>query len=411
MRKYSIQSSGKNINFNYQMLILLVFVALLVSFCTAPKTDNTAQQQVPKKTTQISSADIDSSMNRAFRFLARTQQGDGTWIYQSAKDKAFKRILGKKHPPLYGVMNVIVSLQHTPYQKTDTYRKGLKYILENQLNSDPYWTYDGKDHAYSKDKMYIEAYKFDPKNPPLLEPDIGMISLGWMATAANLQISEATRQKVVAELEKYKDKETGLYKGFLDDYYGDLGWSWYDYGNEPSIGANIQLLGAFEQRGIDGTALNEAIVKAMQVKDYWKQPDYFRLLSVMADMASNGVMHNCESCKPIMKQLISDFEQEFQNQSYKDLVNTELACYIKAKSHLCFLEDQTCKEGLKAAVIELCERQRLDGSWKVAGLYEAGYFPERAKEEQWKYHEFFGSSAETTSIALKALYFYKNLSK
>jgi hypothetical protein len=84
------------------------------------------------------------------------------------------------------------------------------------------------------------------------------------------------------------------------------------------------------------------------------------------------------------------------------LSDIELAAYIKAKSTLLMqLKSSGSENGLALLATELCRRQANDGSWKAGPVYQANYFDNNP--EAGSRLLFFGSPAETTAIAVKAL--------
>lgn len=398
----NILSVRTNIKFSVCVLSLTVLFCWIMTACENP--------QEKAKLEQLEH--INSSIEAAFNYLKTTQEKDGSWPYYSAKDRAFTKQFSLEQPRIGGNMKLCMALLNTDFAQTATFEKGLNYILDNKQEEAHLWAYDGKKHEYSKDRVkaneVLTGEPLDYENLPLLEPDTDGTSVALILLGEKMKLTEKDYQTSKALYDAYLD-ENGLYKTFLDNYYGEQGWRVYDYATKPSIGVNLTILGFFDKYKLPSSNLVKAFNQYLTDKNYWKKPDYYTSLPILANMATDNVELGSSQSFVYLERFLTDYEANFKFKNWPKQVTTELAAYIRAKSFWCIKKKE--KGALLAdAVAELRKRQTVKGGWKAAGMYEAGYFPD-VKGHEWQHHEFYGSPAETTAMSIKALWTYRQMLK
>ncbi len=356
--------------------------------------------------TTLKADSIKIAVEKAFAYLQKAQEQDGSWPYFSGKDRALGKRYSRPQPRLGGNIKTLLNLKNTPYEQSDLFRKGLAYVTSLKEDTAHFWAYDGKHHEYSnyhvKINEILTGKPLDPNNLPLLEPDTDATSTALILLGEQMELSKRDYESIKQVYDKYLHQ--GLYRTFLDDYYGERGWWYYDYDRLPSIGVNVVILGFFEKYDLPYRDLMAGIDQYLTNKQYFKRPDYYTSLPILASMALDNVEEGALQSKKYVKRFLRDYER--LGMEVGMLVNTELAAYIRAKVYVCQEEGGDCSVVLREAVKELLDRQNREGYWKAAGAYEAGYFPQ-LKGKEYKHHEYYGSEAETTAYAIKALWTYR----
>jgi hypothetical protein len=156
---------------------------------------------------------------------------------------------------------------------------------------------------------------------------------------------------------------------------------------------------------------------------------------MLAYLASNAVESGAPEAGELMRRFLADFakgagaDAEFASR----LHTADLAAFVKARAHACLLDRSPCRD-LDGSVFQLARRRKADGSWDAAPFYEYdvnqaaleaflerrefavrrkrggfAYDVEKALAAPGTTHYDDGSPAETTSFALKAIVFYREL--
>jgi hypothetical protein len=196
---------------------------------------------------------------------------------------------------------------------------------------------------------------------------------------------------------------------------------------------NLRVLAFFGRHGLDRASLVEALGRAVRRDRYWEDDPFYRALPSLAYLASNAVEHGAPEAVQLLQRALADFAASAgSDESFAGKLGTaELAAYVKARSRLCLLDRSPCRD-LDMVVFELSKRRQQNGSWPIAPFYGHDANPEAlaAFTERRDYalprerggvgfdldralaeaaHFYYGSSAETTSFALKALVLYREL--
>jgi len=320
-------------------------------------------------------------IERASSFLERTQRADGSWVSYKARDSLFSE--PEEQPSIYPSMIILMALKGTGYSDGVMAKQCRHYIKINMLDNH-LWSLDGKGHDFT--------YKYD-RYPCLVEPDSDTTAVGWLLTGNSLD--KEMLPSIAKIYDKYRADDGAFKSYFLGLMYGERSCP-ADYDNSPSLGSNINILAFFSAFGIETENLLRGIEKMTAEERYWERAVYYKKLPYLAYLASNAAECGTESARSLMETFLRDFEATDAYKTPAEWETLQLAAYIKARSHLCAISKES-PHHLVPLVRELMQRQREDGGFPASPVYEAGY------------GLYFGSSAETTAIALKAINDVKTL--
>jgi hypothetical protein len=265
-----------------------------------------------------------------------------------------------------------------------------------------------------------------------LEPDADDTAVALTVLAGRISIPDRQLQELRIRF-RHLLAPDGLYVTWFDGYHGEKGF--VSDPNVPSLGVNLNILGFFGKYGFDRSRLLEALRARMQEEEYWKTTPYYRTLPVLAYLASNALEHGTPQARELLRRFLADLAMVEGPVSTlaPRLRNLDLAAYIKARSHLCSLDRDPCRD-LDDAVRELAQRRNRDGSWYPSPFYEYDVNPralvafldrrgfmipredggvafdvDRALSSSGTVRYYDGSPSETTSFVLKALVLYRDL--
>src|SRR5262249_53286583 len=153
------------------------------------------------------------------------------------------------------------------------------------------------------------------------------------------------------------------------------------------LGVNIDVLAFFERYGLDTGPLRRGLEDALAVHEYWKDAIYYRSTAVLAFLAATAVQNGAPSAAPLLDRFLHHHQRALREAGPPTAV--EVGAYAAAASERCRARADDCA-GLRPSIAGLLGRQRDDGSWPAAPLYEAS-------------HGYYGSPAETTAIVVRAL--------
>jgi hypothetical protein len=352
---------------------------------------------------------LDEYIGAAGAYLASTQAEDGSWDYFHSRTPDFAK--PEPHARLFGTAMVLMNLTHTGFEASQTFARGAQYLKERQ---GPRLTWA----LYEPGQFGADV---------TFEPDADDTAVALTVLAGSMPVSREQAAEVRAILDQHR-APGGLYRTYFDGFHGAKGF--VPDPNPPSFGVNLNVLAFLGRYEMDRTRLVESLRVAMEDDRYWEKTPFYRSLPVLACLASNAFEHGAAEAQEILKSLL---EAGDQVASDPRLHNLELAALVKARSHLCLLDADPCRD-LDPLVRELAQRRAADGSWDPGPLYEYdvnhealrafvegkgfrvprsrggfAYDVERALASPGAARHYDGSRAETTSFALKALVFYREL--
>lgn len=357
---------------------------------------------------------LDDFVDKAGAYLASSQEGDGSWPYFHSKSRTFED--QEPHVRLFSTMITLMNLTHTPFEASATFERGSDFV-KRRMTPGFVWA------------LYEPGTFGDAS---WTEPDADSTSLALTVLSGRITVPAADLKKVRSLMDRHRTS-AGLYRTYFAGFHRDKGF--VPDPNAPSLGVNLNVLaflGKYEQ---PRATLVQGLRDAAQGERYWEKTPFYRSLPVLSWLASNAVEHGAPEAGELMRRFLADFAAADGAQpDFAEKLNTvDLASYVKARSHACLLERSPCRD-LDPSVFQLARRRKADGSWDAAPLYtyqvnpvafEAflerrdfadrrprggfDYDVERALAAPGTITYFDGSPAETTSFALKALSFYREL--
>jgi hypothetical protein len=353
-------------------------------------------------------------VDTAFGFIAAAQQGDGSWAYYRSQTPELAST--ELRPDLLGTATTLMNLTHTGYEASPAFDQGASY-LKGAMTERYAWSLRGP----------------DPASPgSWVEPDAEATSLALLLLSDRMTVEPDEIKKLRALFDGNR-LESGLYRTYFAGFHESRGF--VPERNVASLGVNLSVLGLFGKLQLERASLVEALRAAVREERYWEKTPYYPSLPLLAFFASNGVEHGAPEAGEFLRKFLADFATVFGTDPSRAaaLGSVELAAYIKARSHECLLAQTPCQE-LDMWVFELAKRRQGDGSWPAAAFRQTdanedalraflerrdftverktggiGYDVERALASPGTLRYYSGSSAETTSFALKALTFYREL--
>lgn len=356
---------------------------------------------------------LDLFVETAGNYLISTQSEDGSWPYFRSEAADFAN--AEPHAAL-GTPITLLNLTHTGFEASTAFRRGADY-LRGRMIEGYLWS------LYEPSQFGDTAW---------VEPDANDTAVCLTVLAGRVPVEAAALKKVRALFDRNRAPD-GLYRTYFDGFYKQKGF--VPDRNVPSLGVNLNVLGFFGRYELPRAGLLEAIRSAMQQERYWEKTPYVHSLPVLAYLASNAVEHGAAEAGDLQRKLLADFEAGAGAPPTfaEKLPTLELAAYVKARAHACLLDHKPCQQ-LDMTVFHLAKRRNGDGSWNATPFYEydtnpealeafvarrdfklprprggVAYDVEKALAGPGTIHYYDGSPAETTSFALKALVFYREL--
>ncbi len=343
---------------------------------------------------------IDSSINAGINYLKKKQKFFGYWDSFFCKDKGFNK---ERHhaPPIFPTIVILSNLKESSFDEL-FFKKGLLYILKVKEESLFLWSVFG--NVKHQHQYYNEVFKPNC----FVDPDIQTTVLAIKLLKTFVSFNKDKFNEELLLFEKQKNN-IGLYSSYLTNYYKENSCTDYDYRNAPSLGVNLDLLYFFDENNIDMSQLSSAIFAEVDDSSFWASAIYWKSLPVLSLFAANASESGSEIAYSLCKRFIEDFETSCDSFCIISLNDVELASYIKATITVQKVDNTNRLDRfLFVLVRELLKRQNEDGSWKAEALYEAGYMQDnKTDEERSESFGYFGSEAETTAIAINALYSFK----
>jgi hypothetical protein len=358
---------------------------------------------------------LDIFVDKAAAYLASTQAANGSWPYFRSRTADFGETASD--PDFLGTMTVLMNLTHTDLEASPMFERGADHLASRRHESGA-WALDAG-----------EAFA-----PFLPEPDADRTSLALTLLAGRFTVDGGKLEELRSLFAPHRASD-GLYRTFFDGLRRDHGI--VPFRNAPSIGVNLNVLGAFARYGLERAQLAASLARAIHRERYWEDRPFYRSPLFLAYLASNALEQGASEAGELLPRLLSDFAATAgQGEDFASkLSSVELAAYVKARSQLCLLERSPCRD-LDMSVFELSKRRKQDGSWPTAAFQERDENPEafaafvagrdyalpregggvrydvdRALAPPGVVHDYFGSPAETTSFALKAMVLYRRLLK
>ena len=403
---------------------LVFLVALGLAACSEPEESSPptgGQNPVTRDTDRPLPGDrppplknpLDDYIEQAGAFLAATQSAGGSWSQLQSPTPDFAN--PEPQANLFGTTITLLNLTRTSFEDSPVFEQGVAF-LRRRMDDGFCWS-------------FYEAGRFGKES--WSEPDADTTALALIVVSGRLEIPDDELKKLRAIFDRHRTAD-GLYLTYFDGFYAEKGF--LPHPNVPSLGVNLNVLGFFGRYALDRSRLLDGLRGLMQGERYWEKTPSYHSLAVLAYLASNAVEHGAPEAEELLRRLLEDFATTQGEQiSFPALDNAELAAYVKARSHLCLLERDPCRE-LHPAVAELAGRRKRDGSWDPAPLYEydfnkdalgaflerrdfvvprtvgaAGYDVERALASPGTTRYYDGSREQTTSLALKALVVFREL--
>ncbi len=354
---------------------------------------------------------LDAYIEEAGAFLASTQAEDGSWDYFHSRSPDFAE--PEPHARLFGTAMVLMNLSHTGFEASQTFARGAQYLKGRMGPRNTWSLYEPG--RFGRDRLF--------------EPDSDDTAVALMVLGGRQPLSREAAAELRALFDEHR-APGGLYRTYFDGFHGEKGF--VPDPNPPSLGVNLNVLGFFGKYELERSGLMESLREVMKRERYWEKSPFYHSLPILACLASNAVEHGAVDAKEVLAELLGDLAAPAPGAESK-LHNLELAALVKARSHLCLLDAQPCRE-LDPLVRELAQRRIVDGSWDPGPLYEyevnhdalkafvegkgfaiprlrggVAYDVERALASPGTARYYDGSRAETTSFALKALVFYREL--
>ena len=357
---------------------------------------------------------LDTYIDKAGGYLVFTQAEDGSWPYFHSRTPDFAN--PEPHANLFGTIVTLMNMTHTGFEASSAFKRGADFV-RGRMTEGYVWS------LYEPGKFGAESW---------LEPDADTTAVALTMLSGRLDVKPPQLKKLRTLFDRYRTAD-GLYRTYFDGFHGTKGFV-LDR-NVPSTGVNLNILGFFGNYEMPRASLVEGLRSAMQPDRYWEKTPFYHSLAVLACLASNAVEHGAPEAGELQRKLLADFAAgPGKDPSFAENMPTlELAAYVKARSHACLLDQSPCPD-LDMNVFQLARRRKADGSWAATPLYEydinqqaleafmqrrdfvirrkrggAAYDVERALAAPGTAHYYDGSPAETTSFALKALVFYREL--
>lgn len=383
--------------------LVSIWLSCQVPTSKKPTNDTIATQQgVATVETAPTAAAIDTAIQRAFRYLAASQLEDGSWAHYTSKTKDMQVLSEVQHPHIFSTLKILLSLKNTSFEKTSIFEKGIDFIVAEKDTAYNLWSFEGRTYFYSNNPDIARIYQL--KEMLKIEPDIDDSSIGLYLTSSRIGLKKEDLEAVKAIYDA--NKSNNMYRSFLSVYGKKAFKQQYSYANSPSLGANLMALGFLSYYKLDTRTLENAIHAYISQKNYLDIPDYYRFLPVLAQLAAESYDMGALSAMAYVRQFIQQWEDT--NPIVDRLLYTELAGYIRAKS-LVFQQQKQDMTAVMPYITALLKQQHANGGWIGHAYYEGGYHPEYPEAQRNLFFEYFGSDAETTAFALKALYTYRQL--
>lgn len=310
------------------------------------------------------------ALPRGIRYLETQQQADGAWRSFLSTSRDFTKAI--EQPRIFPTIMVLLATRGVAGFQPVTALKGLIY-LRTQMRDDMLLAVDGRNHELS--------HRWDHL-PCVMPPDADDTALAWVLLGRGAMPKHAVHY-VYSVFQQHVGRD-GLYP----TYFTSLGeWTCpADFGNAPSIGVNVDVLSFMQHFGYDTSGILLGLEDALAVDRYWEHAVYYRSVDVLAFLAAMAVVDGATVAEPLLDRFLGDHARAMEDSTPSAL---ERAAYIAAASERCARRGTSCDE-LRADVDALVRLQRADGSWPAAPLYHASL-------------GFYGSPAESTAIAVRAL--------
>jgi hypothetical protein len=391
----------------------LAAASVFLSACS-PSAEPEPDAPDPAAQSEARGNPLDEFVDKAGAYLAATQESDGSWPYFHAKTSAFTD--PEPHARLFGTMVTLMNLTHTSFEASSSFERGAEFV-KRRMTPGFVWS-------------FYEPGTFGDSS--WTEPDADTTALALTLLSGRVDVPPGDLKKVRALYDRNRS-DRGLYRTYFAGFHGAKGFV-----PDPkalSLGVNLNVLAFFGKYEQPRATLLQGLREATQGERYWEKTPFYRTLPVLAWLASNAVEHGAPEAGELMRRFLADFAaSEGSKPDFAEAMNTvDLASLVKARSHACLLERTPCRE-LDMSVFQLARRRRADGSWEAAPLYTYQFNPvsfeaflerrqfadrrpkggydydvERALAAPGTITYFDGSPAETTSFALKALSFYREL--
>ena len=393
----------------------LLFGGLAGSACRADKTSPAGDESSsPRPASAEEQNPLDVYIDKAGGYLASAQSDDGSWPYFHSLTPDFSK--PEPHANLFGTVITLMNLTHTSFEASTTFKRGTDFV-RGRMTEGFVWS------LYEPGQFSDRAWA---------EPDADDTAVALTVLSGHLPIKPPELRKVRAVFDRYRTGD-GLYLTYFDGFHGAKGFV-LDR-NVPSLGVNLNVLGFFGKYEMARASLLEGLRSMMKGDRYWEKTPFYHSLAVLAYLASNAVEHGAPEAGELHRKLLADFAAgPGADASFAEKMPTlELAAYVKARAHACLLDQKPCAD-LDMSVFNLARRRQADGSWDAAPFYEydtnpqameafvarrdfkkarkrggVAYDVERALAAPGTVHYYDGAPAETTSFALKALVFYREL--
>jgi hypothetical protein len=391
----------------------LSVAALLPTACSRSATETDAPD-APAPSGQAQGNPLDEFVDKAGAYLASAQEADGSWPYFHAKTPTLQD--PEPHARLFGTAITLMNLTHTSFEASSSFERGADYV-KRRMTPGYVWS-------------FYEPGAFGDAS--VFEPDADTTAVALTVLAGRLTIPPAEMKNLRAVFDRQRTA-SGLYRIYFAGFNREKGF--VPDVNVPSIGVNLNVLGFLGKYEQPRASLVQGLRAATEGENYWETTPFYRSLPVLAWLASNAVEHGAPEAGELMRRFLADFATHgaASPDFAEKLPTLELAAYVKARSHACLLERSPCRE-LDPSVFQLARRRKADGSWDATPFYsyetnpvameaflQRRDFADRRKGGGYDYNVkralaspgtvtyFDGSAAETTSFALKALSFYREL--
>ena len=412
-----MRDRGRCVASALRIVVPVVFLAALVpSGCRgqkeSPGDDRAGSPAAPQASEEPNP--LDTYIDKAGSYLGTVQAEDGSWPYFHSRTPDFTK--PEPHANLFGTMITLMNLTHTGFEASSAFKKGADYVRGRMTDGYVWSLYDPGQFSGGS----------------WAEPDADDTAVALTVLFGRLPVKPAEVKKVRTVFDRYRTSN-GAYLTYFDGFHGAKGFV-LDR-NVPSLGVNLNVLGFFGKYELPRASLLEGLRAMMQGDRYWEKTPFYHSLPVLAYLASNAVEHGAPEAGELQRKLLADFAAGpgAQPSFAEKLPTVELAAYVKARAHACLLDQKPCAD-LDMSVFNLARRRNADGSWDATPFYEydtnpqaleafvarrdfktprkrggVAYDVERALAAPGTVHYYDGSPAETTSFALKALVFYREL--